>query len=86
MLDVGNALRNEERESVFAFRLHQFLAAGGTVYATLESSEKRQLSLEGQYYAAGDERRTAAVSARLLPGLRSGILHGGLASGSAMAR
>jgi hypothetical protein len=55
VLDKGNVLRNEDAESVFAFRLHQFLAAGGTVYATLDSSEKRQLSLEGQYYAAGDE-------------------------------
>jgi superfamily II DNA/RNA helicase/very-short-patch-repair endonuclease len=54
VLDTGNALKNEDGESVFAFRLHQFLAAGGTVYATLEPSNTRQRSLEGQYYAAGD--------------------------------
>jgi ATP-dependent helicase YprA (DUF1998 family) len=53
VLDTGNALKNEDGESVFAFRLHQFLAAGGTVYATLDPSDKRQHSLEGQYYAAG---------------------------------
>lgn len=52
VLDKGNALNNEDGEAVFAFRLHQFLAAGGTVYATLEPFENRQLSLEGQYYAA----------------------------------
>lgn len=54
MLDVGNKLRNESGEPLFAFRLHQFLAAGGTVYATLETPSERHLSLEGQYYA-GDE-------------------------------
>lgn len=55
-LEVGNSLQNEDGEPIFAFRLHQFLAAGGTVYATLEPSENRQLSLEGQYYAPGDDR------------------------------
>jgi hypothetical protein len=35
--------------------LHQFLAAGGTVYSTLESPATRQLSLEGQYYAPGGD-------------------------------
>ena len=55
VLDRGNSLKNEDGEALFAFRLHQFLAAGGTVYATLDSAENRQLSLEGQYYAAGDK-------------------------------
>lgn len=54
-LEVGNSLQNEDGEPVFAFRLHQFLAAGGTVYTTFEPSQKRQLSLEGQYYAPGDD-------------------------------
>jgi hypothetical protein len=54
MLEAGNNLRNESGEPIFAFRLHQFLAAGGTVYSTLEAPAKRKLSLEGQYYAAGD--------------------------------
>jgi len=56
LLAAGNGLRNETGEPLFAFRLHQFLAAGGTVYATLEpageGSGKRKLSMEGQYYAA----------------------------------
>lgn len=51
LLAAGNQLKNESGEPLFAFRLHQFLAAGGTVYSTLESSAARQLSLEGQYYA-----------------------------------
>lgn len=54
LLAVGNRLRNDTGEPVFAFRLHQFLAAGGTLYATLESAEKRYLTLEGQHYAPGD--------------------------------
>lgn len=51
LLATGNKLRNEMGEPVFAFRLHQFLAAGGTVYATLESADKRYHTLEGQHYA-----------------------------------
>lgn len=55
VLNVGNKLRNDSDEPLFAFRFHQFLAAGGTVYATLEASSRCQLSLEGQYYAAGGD-------------------------------
>ena len=55
VLTVGNSLRNESEEPLFAFRFHQFLAAGGTVYSTLEAPEHRKLSLEGQYYAGGDD-------------------------------
>ena len=36
------------------FRLHQFISQGGSVYATLESPEKRYLTLEGQYKITGD--------------------------------
>ncbi|MGK7898542.1 MAG: DEAD/DEAH box helicase, partial [Xenococcus sp. (in: cyanobacteria)] len=36
------------------FRLHQFISQGGSVYATLESPEKRYLTLEGQYKTTGD--------------------------------
>lgn len=55
MLEAGNTFRNESGEPLFAFRLHQFLAAGGTVYATLDTPDRRKLSLEGQYYAPGDD-------------------------------
>ena len=51
LLALGNRLRTEAGEPVFAFRLHQFLAAGGTVYATWESSATGFLGLEGEYYA-----------------------------------
>ncbi|MGI0491372.1 DEAD/DEAH box helicase [Alkalinema pantanalense CENA528] len=32
-----------------AFRLHQFISQGGSVYATIEPHAKRELTLEGQY-------------------------------------
>lgn len=55
VLALGNQIRNENGEPVFAFRLHQFLAAGGTVYATLEPSGTRYKTLEGQHYAPGKD-------------------------------
>ena len=35
---------------MFAFRLHQFLSSGGSVYATLEAPDARSLSFEGPYF------------------------------------
>ncbi|WP_228045803.1 DEAD/DEAH box helicase, partial [Tolypothrix sp. LEGE 11397] len=32
-----------------AFRLHQFISQGGSVYATIENRDKRHFTLEGQY-------------------------------------
>lgn len=37
-----------------AFRLHQFVSQGGSVYATAEPPEQRELTLEGQYSTTGD--------------------------------
>ncbi len=37
-----------------AFRLHQFISQGGSVYTTIESKEKRILTLEGQYSTTED--------------------------------
>ncbi|WP_250122225.1 DEAD/DEAH box helicase [Chroococcidiopsis sp. CCMEE 29] len=37
-----------------AFRLHQFISQGGSVYATIESREQRFLTLEGQYATTND--------------------------------
>lgn len=55
LLSVGNRIQTEYGEPVFAFRLHQFLAAGGTVYSTIEPGSSRYLSLEGEYYAPGGD-------------------------------
>jgi len=37
-----------------AFRLHQFISQGGSVYATIEAKDKRYLTLEGQYTTTED--------------------------------
>ncbi|MGH2531692.1 MAG: DEAD/DEAH box helicase [Thermomicrobiales bacterium] len=42
---------------VFAFRLHQFISRGDTVYSTLETGSERHFSMEGQIYVAGDRDR-----------------------------
>lgn len=61
VLDAGNsALYPKTRDGepdrrVFAFRLHQFLSSGSSVYATLEPPNERILTMEGQYKA--DEER-----------------------------
>jgi hypothetical protein len=54
LLDLGNRVRDEDGEPAFAFRLHQFLSGGGSLYATLEPSAGRYLTLEGAYYAPTD--------------------------------
>lgn len=44
-------------KSLFAFKLHQFIAGGGKVYATLEAPGHRAITLEGQQYVSGDADR-----------------------------
>jgi superfamily II DNA/RNA helicase len=38
----------------FAFRLHQFISRGGSVYASLQSAQDRWITLQGQQYVPGD--------------------------------
>ena len=47
----------EERFPPFAFRLHQFISRGDTVYASLESEETRYITVHGQQYVPGDRSR-----------------------------
>ena len=47
----------EERFPPFAFRLHQFISRGDTVYASLESEEERYITAHGQQYVPGDRSR-----------------------------
>jgi len=50
VLDAGNqAQMPSTGEPVFAFRLHQFLASGSSVFATIEHPDVRELTTEGQY-------------------------------------
>jgi hypothetical protein len=55
VLDAGNQAYLIPGQPIFAFRLHQFLSSGSSVYATLESPDTRYLTMEGQYKA--DEER-----------------------------
>ena len=55
ILDAGNAAEQRPGEPVFAFRLHQFLASGGSVYTTLEGPDRRPFSIEGQFYAPDEK-------------------------------
>jgi ATP-dependent helicase YprA (DUF1998 family) len=42
---------------VFAFRLHQFISRGDTVYASVEPEEDRHITAFGQRFVPGDRRR-----------------------------
>ncbi|NOZ55675.1 MAG: DEAD/DEAH box helicase [Calditrichaeota bacterium] len=55
MFRLGSEVRTPEREPLFAFKLHQFVSQGGSVYSTLEPRERRYLTLEGQHYAPGGQ-------------------------------
>ncbi|MDW8467594.1 MAG: DEAD/DEAH box helicase [Chloroherpetonaceae bacterium] len=48
----GAALSDEGRHRMLAFKLHQFISQGRTLYATLESREQREFSSEGQLQAS----------------------------------
>ena len=50
--DVG---AREDGEPTLAFRLHQFLSSGSSVYATLEDRDRRELQMESRY-KLDDER------------------------------
>ncbi|MDR1280493.1 MAG: DEAD/DEAH box helicase [Opitutaceae bacterium] len=63
VLLAGYALRDPvSRLPIFAFRLHQFLSRGDTVYATLATGTERYLTLSPQVYRPG-----GAGKERLLP-------------------
>ena len=53
VLEAGNAARTPTGDPVFAFRLHQFLSSGSSVFATLQPPEERFLTMEGQVVAPG---------------------------------
>ena len=41
----------------FAFRLHQFISRGDTVYASLENPSKRRITMNGQKYVPGEQKQ-----------------------------
>jgi hypothetical protein len=44
-------------KSLFAFKLHQFISAGGKVFSTMEPPGQRTLTLDGQQFVSGDRSR-----------------------------
>ena len=56
---AGNKCRKPDGEPAFAFRLHQFISRGDTVYASLDSEldPTRYITLQGQKYVPGDRGR-----------------------------
>lgn len=67
-------LKSEQGNPLFGFKLHQFFSQGKTIYSSLESPESRHLTLEGQYYAPGEETVKASLSSKILPDMRTGVL------------
>lgn len=57
MLLMGTQVRTPDGDAAFAFKLHQFISQGGSLYATLEEPDKRHLTLNGGYYAPGEDKR-----------------------------
>ena len=57
-LDAGSHCRHPETDfPVFAFRLHQFISRGDTVWASLESEDNRIITLKAQQYVPGDRNK-----------------------------
>lgn len=53
---AGYRLRDGEDRPAFAFRLHQFVSKGESVYATLEPEDIRHITLQAQQYAPDSDR------------------------------
>ena len=50
-LNKGASLLREDKNRALAFKLHQFISQGKSLYATIEKRDCRQFSLEGQVEA-----------------------------------
>jgi len=56
MLLLGSQVPHGD-SSAFAFKLHQFISQGDSIYSTFEPPATRLLTLEGQFYAPGSKER-----------------------------
>src|SRR5581483_6367145 len=55
LLAAGNEATTPSGDPVFAFRLHQYLSSGSSVFATIQHPDGRSLTTEGQVVAPGTE-------------------------------
>ncbi|MCK9462853.1 MAG: DEAD/DEAH box helicase [Proteobacteria bacterium] len=53
---AGYEHRDEHGRPIFAFRLHQFVSKGESVYASLEAEPERHITLQSQTYVPGSDR------------------------------
>ncbi|MBT7188724.1 MAG: DEAD/DEAH box helicase [Anaerolineae bacterium] len=55
----GYQIKNPDTDfPVFAFRLHQFISPGDTIYASLEAPDTRHITVNYQQYVPGDRGKT----------------------------
>ena len=55
---AGYRIKNPDNKiPVFAFKLHQFVSRGDTVYASIEKEDKRYITVHGQKYVPGDRNK-----------------------------
>lgn len=57
ILTAGYKCKNTVGKPIFAFRLHQFISKGESVYSTLEPSKDRFSTLHKQVYAPGSNQQ-----------------------------
>ena len=58
---AGYSVENESGFPTFAFRLHQFLSRGDTVYASPEAPRRRYITLARQRFVPGSNRSTVLL-------------------------
>ena len=54
MFRLGSRIPDPDGNPAFAFKLHQFISQGDSVYATLDAPSQRHLTMQGQTYAPGE--------------------------------
>ena len=57
----GYAHRDDRGRPLFAFRLHQFVSKGDSVYASPEPEDARHITLQAQRYVPGSQRTRALL-------------------------
>ena len=54
---AGLSVKTTEGKPIFAFRVHQFIGRGDTVYSSFEPEEQRFVTVKGQQFVPGDRSR-----------------------------
>ncbi|MCS7089195.1 MAG: DEAD/DEAH box helicase [Limisphaera sp.] len=57
MLLLGSEVQGPGGQPALAYKLHQFISQGHSVYASLEPPETRLITLDAQYYAADTQEK-----------------------------